>query len=272
MNQCDIRIGTCGFSYRDWKGVFYPEDLKQADYLDWYTRYFNFVEIDYTYYKLPEAATTERLCRRTGEGFLFGVKATGSITHQRDEGWTEDARRYIEGIKPFLEDGKLGAVVAQFPFSFHYTPQNRTYLARFCDALGELPLCIEFRNDEWQKERVVAGLKERGVHLIEPDLPALKGLPSSGKTVAGNLGYVRFHGRNSDTWWKGDNVSRYDYLYSEAELSQWAETILDMALGAKRLFLAFNNHHKGQAVKNAFSLQKLLNLKDVPPEQSGLKG
>jgi len=260
MKRCDIRIGTCGFSYRDWSGVFYPENMKQSDYLSWYAERFSFVEIDYTYYKRPDVSDSEKLCSRVPDSFLFSVKATGSLTHQRDENWKDEARLFDEGIKPYLQEGKLGAVLAQFPYSFHYTKENRTYLSRFCEVLGHLPLCVEFRNAEWQQPRVYEGLAARGVHMVQPDLPRLKGLPSADSRITGDTGYIRFHGRNSNTWWKGDNVSRYDYLYSDEELAEWVETILDMTLETARLFLAFNNHHKGQAVKNAFSLQKLLGL------------
>lgn len=264
MNSCDIRIGTCGFSYRDWRGIFYPEDLKQADFLPWYAGRFRFVEIDYTYYRLPEAGSSQRLCRKAPEGFLFSVKATGSLTHQRDEGWAGEAQLFARGIQPYAEAGKLGAVLAQFPYSFHYTPQNRTYLARFCDAMAAFPLCLEFRNTEWQQDRVYEDLARRGVNIVQPDLPDLKGLPKADDRVTGRVAYVRFHGRNSRTWWRGDNVSRYDYLYGKEELLPWVERILDMALRTDRLFVAFNNHHKGQAVQNAFELQKMLEGFDGP--------
>ena len=258
MNEHDIRIGTCGFSYKDWRGLFYPEELKPADYLSWYAGRFRFVEIDYTYYKRPVAAESEKLCDRVSDTFLFSVKTTGRLTHDRDEEWLKEAQLFTEGVQPYLDAKKLGAVLAQFPYSFHYTPENRMYLSRFCDAMSKLPLCVEFRNAEWQKTSVYEGLTQRGVCLVQPDLPRLKGLPSADGKVTGNTGYVRFHGRNTNSWWQGDNVSRYDYLYSDDELTAWVETILDMALKVDRLFLAFNNHHKGQAVKNAFSLQKLL--------------
>ena len=260
---CDIRTGTCGFSYRDWRGVFYPESLPPADYLSWYAQRFSFVEIDYTYYRCPEPADSENLCAKVPDDFLFSIKATGRLTHQRSEDWSEEARKFILGISPYRESGKLGAVLAQFPYSFHYTPENRTYLANFCDSMTDIPLFIEFRNSEWQSRRVHEGLTTRGVHLVQPDLPDLKGLPAENVPVIGGIGYIRFHGRNRDNWWTGDNVSRYDYLYSDKELSQWAEKILSMAGTTKRLFLAFNNHHKGQAVKNAFTLQRTLDGMDV---------
>ena len=137
-----IVIGTSGYSYKDWKGVFYPEDLSSKDYLSYYSKHFSSVELNFSYYKQPEASHLERMLLKTEDDFLFTVKAHQSLTHDRGDGWKEEGRRFIEGISPMAAAKQLAAVLLQFPYSFHYTRENRIYLARLCEFLKVLMTCL----------------------------------------------------------------------------------------------------------------------------------
>jgi uncharacterized protein YecE (DUF72 family) len=121
-----------------------------------------------------------------------------------------------------------------------------------------MPAAVEFRNNEWQKESVNTGLRECGVALVNVDEPDLPGLPRPSGIVTAHFAYVRFHGRNSGNWWTGDNASRYDYRYADAELAQWVSRIMGMLKQVTRVMVAFNNHWNGQAVTNAKQLRELL--------------
>ena len=135
-----------------------------------------------------------------------------------------------------------------------------------CDELAAFPLAVEFRNDEWQGEAVLAELDRRGAALVLVDRPELPGLPPVSAAVTGGWSYLRYHGRNASAWWTGGATGRYDYLYTEEELRGSLPTILEVEAKAKILFVAFNNHAHGQAVENARTLKLLLeNEGDASP-------
>jgi uncharacterized protein YecE (DUF72 family) len=267
-----IHIGTSGFSYRDWIGPFYPEGLRKEEYLPFYARFFDFTEINYTYYRMPSPSSLEKMCEKVPEDFLFTIKAHGSLTHERDKSWKKQCREFCHALVPLEERKMLGGVLLQFPFSFHYTPENRRYLDALLQYLRELhireirhnsgdegiPLFVEFRGAEWQSEQVFDGLRERETGVVVTDQPELKGLPAFTPRICGIDAYFRFHGRNKENWWTGDNTSRYDYLYSREELSPLSKAVGEAGSRSRRLFAAFNNHRKGQAIQNARDLQMML--------------
>jgi uncharacterized protein YecE (DUF72 family) len=249
-------IGTSGYSYGDWKGVFYPEDLKSTEFLSWYAQKFNFSELNFSYYSMPKETNLSKMAQSVPEGFRFSIKAHKSLTHEKSDHWTEDLAAFL-GACDGLGD-KLLSVLFQFPFSFHYTPENRRYLDTLCRHLEGHPADIEFRNAEWAGDSVVKGLTELGCGLVLPDLPELPGLPKKNSPFTGTRTYLRFHGRNSIAWWTGTNVTRYDYLYSEEELLGFQPIVARCIEEKKILAVAFNNHYKGQAVQNAQMFQKLI--------------
>jgi uncharacterized protein YecE (DUF72 family) len=215
------------------------------------------VELNFSYYAMPKPAQLERMVARTPEGFLFSIKGHRTLTHEREEGQTR-AREFRDAVVPLQESGRLAAILLQFPYSFHYEKSSRRYLDGVCGGLEGLPIAVEFRNDEWQKESVVAGLADRGIGFVNVDTPSLPRLPAPSTTVTATFAYVRLHGRNREAWWEGDNTSRYDYLYSETELQDWVARIRSILRRARTLLVAFNNHYRGQAVQNARMLKKIL--------------
>jgi len=253
----DILVATSGYSYDDWREVFYPEGLPKADFLRYYALFFPFVELNFSYYAMPKARNLAAMAARTPEGFLFSLKAHSSLTHEVGPGWRTQAADFARAAAALAEPGRLAAVRVQLPYRFHHTPDNRAYLAALLDALAPLPLVVEFRNDEWRGERVYDELERRGVGAAMVDRPELPGLPSVDERVTGGLGYLRYHGRNAEAWWTGDATSRYDYLYSTEELAATAPRLRRMAKAAT-LLVAFNNHARGNAVRNARELKALL--------------
>jgi uncharacterized protein YecE (DUF72 family) len=112
-----IYVGTSGFSYDDWVGPFYPEGLAPYLWLSYYARHFKACELNFTYYRQPDRSTLKGLARRVPKGFLFTVKAYQGITHSR-EATDADFREFLAGIEPLAQEGKLGCILAQFPYSF----------------------------------------------------------------------------------------------------------------------------------------------------------
>jgi uncharacterized protein YecE (DUF72 family) len=253
-----LLVGTSGYSYDDWVGPLYPPGTPKSDFLGLYAREFPAVELNFSYYSQPSRGTLERMVQATPEGFLFSIKAHRSLTHERSGDLQADIRRFTEGIAPLVEARRLAAVLFQFPYSFHYTPESRRHLESLCSAFGELPKAVEFRNIEWQRDSVYKGLERWQAAFVNVDAPALDRLPAASEVVTGELAYLRFHGRNRANWWSGDNVTRYDYLYDLPELQSWLPRIQRMLLRARLLLAVFNNHSRGQAVSNARDLISLL--------------
>ncbi len=254
-----ILVGTSGYDYLEWRDVFYPRDLEREDFLGFYARTFPTVELNFSYYKMPQARQLEGMARRSGGTVDFSIKAYRGMTHEIDPAsWKDTVKEYRSALRPLVDAGRLGAVLLQFPQGFRYEPDRRKYLDALVKELSGLPLVAEFRNADWQNTRVYDALRERNVGICVTDMPDLKGLPQSADVVTSDLGYVRFHGRNGESWWGSDAAERYNYLYSEEELEAWAERISCMKDQVRTLRVYFNNHRAGQAVRNAKTLKELL--------------
>ncbi len=255
-----IRVGCSGFSYEDWVGPFYPEGTPASAYLTEYAKRFDTVEINTTYYRIPEPKLAEGWVRRTPEGFLFSVKANRLMTH--DLGYPDclaPTAQYLEAIRPIAEAGRLGCVLLQFPNGFRPTVEARDQLAALIDALRPHPVVAEFRRVEWLRESVPRWLAKRGAGYCCVDEPDLPGLMPRQTVATGGIAYIRFHGRNRQKWYNHNEAwERYDYLYSEEELREWVEPVREMAAAAGRAFVYMNNHRMGQAPQNAETFRDLL--------------
>ncbi len=254
----EIYIGTSGYSYADWVGPFYKDGMERSEFLPYYAHRFPCVELNFSYYKQPDSRLLERMVTSTPDDFLFTIKAHRSLTHEIGGSWRDEAKTFIEAIAPLEQSNRLGAVLFQFPYSFHYEPVNRRYLARLCDVFSDRPVAVEWRNREWQQDSVFAELEQRKIAYVMVDYPPIDSLPDPIARVTAPAAYLRFHGRNSESWWTGDNKSRYDYLYDDEELDEWSGKIAETAGKAKILIVMFNNHWRGQAVRNAGRLREML--------------
>ena len=256
-----ILIGTCGYSYNEWVGPVYPEGTKREQFLPLYAERFDTVEVDYTYYAMPKAKNIAKMAE-DASALGFALKASDVFTHRVDPfKWADEAKTYMEAVEPLRAAGRLEAVLFQFPFSFHYDNDNRRYLGNLLAAFSGANLAVEFRNTEWLNTRVIDGLKERKAALVSLDMPELKKLPPKMDVITAPFAYFRLHGRNSESWWGSDSTARYDYLYSDSELEAIAERLKQIIVKTDRLLVYFNNHARGQAVRNAEKLLQITNKK-----------
>jgi len=253
-----IAIGTSGYSYNEWVGPFYPPKTKQEDFLGLYAAEFSTVELNFSYYTMPTAEQLRRMTETSGK-LSYSIKAPQTLTHKvTPHKWQDDAKTYLTALEPLQEAEKLEAVLFQFPYSFHYEADNRRHLANLLDFFAGIPSAVEFRNTQWSNNRVIDELKKRKIAYVSTDLPDIKGLPPVLDVSTSPLAYFRLHGRNAEQWWGSDSRSRYDYLYSDKELEGAAQRIKRFVVKADKILVYFNNHARGQAVKNALSLKKLL--------------
>jgi uncharacterized protein YecE (DUF72 family) len=252
----NVYIGTSGFSYDDWKEVFYPAKMSRKDFLEYYSKFFPAIEVNFTYYQMPFERTINALIRKSVGRLKFIVKAHQSLTHERIE-QEEPYQQFQAALRPLEEAGVLSGVLAQFPFSFKRNIQNLNFLERFHERMNMYPLIIEFRHASWVNQEMMAFLKERNSGFCCVDEPKLPGLVPKVLINTNNIGYIRFHGRNKETWWNyKDQSERYDYLYHRRELGDWARRLKEFAENVNELFVFFNNHPRGQAVKNAFMMKQ----------------
>jgi len=250
-----IAIGTSGYRYADWKGTFYPADLPENQQLAYYAERFRTVELNFTYYRMPNARTIESMVRRTPEAFTFWVKANEATTHQQDP---VVAAPFNEALAPAREARRLAGILFQFPYSFRNTERNRAWLARLPDDFPHDPLVVEFRNAAWANEAVYAFLRSRKLGFCCVDEPDLKGLMPRVAVATSPVAYVRFHSRDASKWYEGGGKERYNYLYSREELEEWVPKVRELSNDAESVYIFFNNCHAGSAAVNAEDFKQLL--------------
>jgi uncharacterized protein YecE (DUF72 family) len=255
-NEAEIRIGTSGYSFLDWIGPFYPKGIERSKMFDFYVKCFNTVEINASYYSIPHPKVFENMLKKAPIGFNFFVKAHKSLTHDR-KNIRSQSERFIDSVKPLTEAKLLKGILLQFPYSFKFSGENLKYVKRATDLFMDHRVIVEFRNRTWLKDEVLEELKQSGTTFCSVDEPALDGLLYPEAITTSKTGYIRFHGRNRKTWWEGGG-ERYDYLYNEFELNEWAVKIQKMKKDTKNIYVFFNNCHHGQAVKNARMMMGML--------------
>jgi uncharacterized protein YecE (DUF72 family) len=302
-----VRIGTCSWADESLTRYFYPPDVKGAEErLRYYAERFDTVEANSTYYRLPAREMVERWAERTPDGFVMHVKAFGVMTRHpvkveqlptdlRDDAPLDERgrvdrpprefraeifRRFHEALEPLREAGKLGGILLQFPSYVVPKPASFDYLEWAVEQLGGDEPLVEFRHASWlddeQRDETLAFLERNGMTYVIVDAPRLEGrnvLPTV-VTTTSPTAYVRFHGRNAETWNKRvrSAAERFDYLYPEEELREWVAPLGELAEKAETVYAMFNNNGRSnvggetvaQAPVNAQMLRGLLEEAKLP--------
>lgn len=298
-----IRIGTCSWTEKTLiqSGEFYPKSVRSAeDRLRFYAQHFESVEVDSTYYAIPDRRNAYLWAQRSPEGFVFHVKVYGALT-----GHAVDARslppdilaeipdkdrrgnqifvrepsivraigdRFMEALYPLMSASKLGVLVFQFPPWFVFKEENLDYILKRASLSGRFPAAVEFRHGSWYapdiRDRVFHFLrKNRLIHIVadEPQYGSMATVPFVPQTTA-DIAYYRFHGRNKENWLKknAETALRYSYDYSDEELKEFIPHIVISAKMAKETFLMFNNCHGAKAIRNAERMKVLLGMEMAP--------
>jgi uncharacterized protein YecE (DUF72 family) len=301
-----IRIGTCSWADEALSKHFYPPKLPAKERLAYYADYFDTVEVDSTYYRLPSESMVQGWAERTPDAFTMHVKAFGLMTRHpvKLEALPEDLRdampvdergrvdrpprelrgevfrRFLDALQPLRAAGKLGGILFQLPSYVVFKKHSFDYLEWAREQLGGDTMLVEFRHRSWLEEENVAEtlsfLERIGAAYVTVDAPkseTAKNLVPTVPAVTSGLAYVRFHGRNLETWNKrgGSAAERFDYLYSDEELAEWVPTLHELAGQAQEAYAFFNNNSSSvdpenplgrisQAADGAFRLRKLLDV------------
>jgi uncharacterized protein YecE (DUF72 family) len=250
-----VFIGTGSFANDDWIGIFYPESVKKTLWLEFYAEHFNTVEINSTFYAVPAQKQMANMITRTKGKIMFCAKLHKSFTHDFTA-TAKSASEFKFTMQPMLEEGKLGALLAQFPFSFKNTLESRVYLEQLAEWFSGFPIAVEFRHVSWDKIAVYQFLADLDLQPVSLDLPSLPGLPAP-VLRHDKMVYLRLHGRNAANWFEGkDAAERHDYLYTRAELEPWVNVLKQVR--QSRTYVFFENTTRGQGLENARTFRELL--------------
>jgi len=264
---CQIYVGTSGFSYDDWESVVYPGS-SGFDKVAFLASFIDAIEINTSFYRPVSPRMVESWISRTRHraDFLFCFKLHRQFTHERSRPYSStELRSYLAGIEPARQGDKLGAVLAQFPFSMHFTQESVDWLMRLADDLADYPLAIEVRHGGWDNDRFYQFLRDRRIAFCNIDQPQLRNCLAPTQIATTDFAYVRLHGRNAANWFSAAVPSdRYNYLYSENELQQWVKRIGQIKQHTSRIFVFANNHFVGKATANAIQLRYMFLQKRVP--------
>ena len=295
----EVRTGTASWTDPTMvaKGVFYPDDAKNAeDRLRYYATKFPVVEVDSTYYALPREQQAKLWVERTPDAFIMDIKAHALMTGQPSEvkrlpkdirealpdALKEKARIYgkdlpkelndqvwemfKEGVAPLRDAGKLGAVFLQFPRWVFPSSEARDRILDAASRLGDIPLTVEFRNGSWfnekNAERTLRFLTDHKIPYVIVDEPQgfKSSVPPVSAVTSPELAVFRFHGRREDLWEK-PNIppnERFRYLYDEDELADWAPRIAQAARATKNVHALMNNCSGNYGTTNALQLAELV--------------
>ena len=293
-----IRVGTASWTDPEFiKAGWYPDEVKNdsAERLRHYASVFDMVEVNASFYALPNIGTVERWAERTPAGFRFHVKAHQVISgHPCDPGRLppplrelpaqHDSRGRIRRPSRELRDAaidalleaagalgdKLGAVLLQLPPFVVAGDAQRAEVARIIDRFAPARVAFEPRHRSWvepgQLQPTLELLGDRDaawVAVDAPDIEVASAMPTVLECTSPHLAYVRLHGRNKHTWTRGKSVAeKYDYAYTDEEIAGWLDPALELARQAQEVAMVFNNNAKDYALRNAQQFRDLLSPVD----------
>lgn len=270
-----IRLGPAGWSYPDSPGHVYPAGVPaRFDALHFLAAYFDTIEVNSTFYRPQPARTFASWVKRVSLNaqFRFTVKLWQRFTHERAGPWTADEIRQVsDGLQVLRDAGRLGALLAQFPWSFKPGAASHEVLDRLADTFRAWPLVVEVRHGGWGLPEELGRFRDLGVGIANIDQPLIGQSLTPAAHATSDVGYVRFHGRNYEHWFgeQEDAAQRYDYLYTAKELAPWVDRIRSLAGtdGVADVYVITNNHFEGKGPANALMIRAMLEHKKAkaPP-------
>jgi uncharacterized protein YecE (DUF72 family) len=268
-----VRIGICSWADEGLLRAWYPRGVSTGERrLRYYAERFDVVEVDSPYYALPDPSVTERWARRTPDAFTFHVKASAAMTWHDGKPRDEAFGLFRASLEPLELSGKLRGVLLQYHPRFTKSQEAKAELARAPARLAPLVPLVEFRHRSWMAEDeradTLSFLERHGLAYVSVDTPATRAANVSPRVAAatGRVAYVRFHGRNVETWniRGGAAADRFDWLYAPDDLAEWVAPLARLADEADEVYAMFNNNRDDFAPRSAQVLRGLLDEAGVP--------
>jgi uncharacterized protein YecE (DUF72 family) len=269
LSDYPIRVGPAGWSYGDWEGTVYPKHGSKFDHLAYLAGFFDTIEINSPFYRIPPPSHARSWVRRVSANpdFRFTTKVFRGFTHEKAALAESDVKAFRSYLDPLMENGRLGALLLQFPWSFKNEDDTRARLTALFDAFRDYPKAIEVRHASFQTDEFLQYLSEHDVGFVNVDQPLFSDSVKPSDAVTGPVAYARFHGRNYQKWFAHEESwERYNYLYTREELAPWVERIERMA-ASRDTYVITNNHFRGQAIVNAGDLKEALGQSAKLPPQ-----
>lgn len=265
-------VGTAGWSYEDWEGIVYPVRKGRGFHpLAFLAGFINIVEVNSTFYRPAAPAMVRSWLKRIENrpDFLLSLKLYQAFTHAR-EGYTPKDVDEIRLAADLVRlQGRLAALLVQFPWSFRNSPENAGYLERLLELFAGYPLAVEVRHTSWDTPDFYDLLRAKGAAFCNIDQPLFDAsIKPSAVSTTPDFAYVRLHGRNYQNWFResAGRDDRYDYLYAADELEGWITRIRDLGTKSSKIYVITNNHYRGQALANALQIRNMItgDKVDVP--------
>ncbi|HEX9614707.1 MAG TPA: DUF72 domain-containing protein [Bacteroidota bacterium] len=262
----EILIGMGGWSLPSFDGRFYPaEQGKGFRKLEYFSRYFDLVEVNATFYTTslsPVQARRWLVDVDQNKRFTFTVKLFQGFTHKYNA-TQADVKAVHALLEPLVAANKLGGLVLQFPHSFSRTREREEYLRKLAETFNSYVMFLELRHDSWNNAESLGFLKENNFRLVNTDLPAIKRHMPFTNEAWGETAYYRLMGRNEESWDEGGVQQRYKYFYSEAELRDILNRISSLKATVRKAFVVFHNDPEAHSPVNGFQLKHMADPKAV---------
>ncbi|MDG7009060.1 MAG: DUF72 domain-containing protein [Nitrososphaerota archaeon] len=253
----ELFIGTSGWSYNEWAGVFYPDS--KTNKLSFYSKVYGTAEVDSSFYAFPSKGLVLGWARYTPEDFVFSVKLPQLLTHEKkldlSKGVEADLVRFLGLLRPLIAAGKLGPVLIQLPPSYSFQPDFEKLKAFLEMSPEDVKFAVEFRHPSWLREETWSLLRSKNVANVVVDEPLLP--PDT--VVTADFAFIRWHGRGSRPW--------YNYRYSDRELDTWVPKVKEVTSRVKQTYGYFNNHFRGFAVENSLKMMEKLGVSTPQQEE-----
>ena len=244
-----IRVGPAGWSYKDWEGTVYPPHGSKFDHLAYLASFFDTIEINSPFYRIPPPTHAKSWVRRVADNpkFKFTTKVFRGFTHDDASLVDADVAAFRNYLDPLADANRLGAVLLQYPWSFKNSAESRDKLTALFTAFDGYPLALEVRHSTFQNEEFLQLLNEHDVAWVNVDQPLFHDSVKPSDAMTGPLAYARLHGRNYEKWFAhGETWERYNYLYSKDELAPWVDRIQTMASGKETYVVTLQDDSDGQ--------------------------
>jgi len=253
----ELLIGTSGWSYSEWEGVFYPNS--STNKLSFYSKVFATAEVDSSFYAFPSKGLVLGWAKYTPENFVFSLKLPQLLTHEKKldlgKGVEADLVRFLSLLKPLMASGKLGPILIQLPPSYSFQSDFDKLKGFLGRAPEDIKFAVEFRHPSWLREEVWSFLRSKNIANVIVDEPLLP----PDVVVTADFAFIRWHGHGARPW--------YNYRYNEKELEGWVPKVKEVTSKVEKTYGYFNNHFRGFAVENSLRMMEMLGKSTVKQQE-----